>query len=130
MGIRPRTFNGHELENGAANQAGVVVAVDDWVRRSPRFVGWDSRPAPKVQPWRWLPPHPITAKVINVARVGEQYCVGVQVGRDNYSGTFDRLKFGEHRPQTGWYCDGWLDLAYHGDPGFRAGQSFPLWDYM
>jgi hypothetical protein len=70
----------------------------------------------------------ITAKVISVARVGEQYFVGVQVGRDNYSGTFDGLNFGEDKPQAGWYLYGWLDLAYHRDPGFRAGQSFPLWD--
>ena len=70
----------------------------------------------------------ITAKVISVARVSEQYFVGVQVGRDNYSGTFDGLNFGEDKPQTGWYLFGWLDLAYHGDPGSTAGQSFPLWD--
>ena len=70
----------------------------------------------------------ITAKVMSVAKVGEQYFVGVQVGRDNYSGTFDGLNFGEDKPQAGWYLYGWLDLAYHRDPCFRAGQSFPLWD--
>jgi hypothetical protein len=82
---------------------------------------------PENQIKRWHKMTPITAKVRNVVRVGEQYFVGVQVGRDNYSGPFDGLNFGESKPQTGWYLYGWLDLAYHGDPGFRAGQSFPLW---
>jgi hypothetical protein len=69
---------------------------------------------------------PITAKVINIARVGEQYFVGVQVGCDSYPGTFDGLNFGKDKPQTGWYLYGWLDLAYHGDPGFRAGQMLVI----
>jgi hypothetical protein len=33
----------------------------------------------------------ITAKVINIAKVGEQYFVAVQVGHNNYSGTFEGL---------------------------------------
>jgi hypothetical protein len=67
---------------------------------------------------------PITAKVINVARVGEQYFVGVHVGRDNYSGTFDGLNFGEGKPRTGWYLYGWLDLAYQEIPALERGSRF------
>jgi len=44
-----------------------------------------------------------------------------------YNGTFDRLTFGENKPQLGSYRNGWLDLSYHQNPGLKAGQSFPLW---
>jgi hypothetical protein len=44
-----------------------------------------------------------------------------------YIGTFDRLIFGENKPQLGSYRNGWLDLSYHQNPGLKAGQSFPLW---
>jgi hypothetical protein len=39
----------------------------------------------------------------------------------------NRLTFGENKPQLGSYRNGWLDLSYHQNPGFKAGQSFPLW---
>ena len=69
----------------------------------------------------------ISAKVVQVDRLGSQYLVTVQVARAKYSGTFDRLSFGENKPNLGSYRSGWLDLAYEQNPGLKAGQSFPLW---
>jgi hypothetical protein len=69
----------------------------------------------------------ISAKVLHVGRFGNQYLVTVQVKRANYSGTFDRLKFGATKPHLGSYRSGWLDLAYEQNPCLKAGQPFPLW---
>jgi hypothetical protein len=69
----------------------------------------------------------LPAKVLNVDKLGNQYLVTVQVDREKYAGTFDRLSFGEIKPHLGSYRSGWLDLAYQRDPGLKAGQSFPLW---
>jgi hypothetical protein len=69
----------------------------------------------------------ISAKVLHVDRLGNQYLVTVQVAHAKYSGTFDRLSFGENKPHLGSYRSGWLDLAYEQNPGLKAGQSFPLW---
>ena len=33
----------------------------------------------------------------------------------------------ESKPDLGWYHYGWLELVYHRDLGFSAGQPFPLW---
>ena len=70
---------------------------------------------------------PIRAQVLNVDRLGDQFLITVRVGREKYNGTFDRLTFGENKPQLGSYRNGWLDLTYHQNPGLKAGQSFPLW---
>jgi hypothetical protein len=70
---------------------------------------------------------PIRAKVLNVDRLGDQFLITVRVGREKYNGTFDRLTFGENKPQLGSYRNGWLDLSYHQNPHLKAGQSFPLW---
>ena len=70
---------------------------------------------------------PIRAKVLNVDRLGDQFLITVRVGREKYNGTFDRLTFGENKPQLGSYRNGWLDLTYHQNPGLKAGESFPLW---
>ena len=70
---------------------------------------------------------PIRAKVLNVDRLGDQFLITVRIGREKYNGTFDRLTFGENKPQLGSYRNGWLDLTYHENPGLKAGQSFPLW---
>jgi hypothetical protein len=69
----------------------------------------------------------ISAKVLNVGKLGNQYLVTVQVGREKYAGTFDGLNFGENKPHLGCYRNGWLDLAYHQNPNLKTGQSFPLW---
>ena len=39
----------------------------------------------------------IPAKVLNIDRLGD-----VQVGRGKYNDTFDRLTFGENKPQLGF----------------------------
>jgi hypothetical protein len=69
----------------------------------------------------------ISAKVLQVDRLGSQYLVTVIVAREKYSGTFDRLSFGENKPHLGSFRSGWLDLAYERNPGLKAGESFPLW---
>ena len=69
----------------------------------------------------------ISAKVLQVDRLGNQYLVTVMVARDKYSGTFDRLNFGENKPHLGSFRSGWLDLAYEQNPDLKAGESFPLW---
>ena len=70
---------------------------------------------------------PIRAKVLNVDRLGDQFLITVRVGREKYNGTFDRLTFGENKPQLGSYRNGWLELVYHQNPRLKAGRSFPLW---
>ena len=69
----------------------------------------------------------ISAKVLNVHKLYNQYLETVQVGRDNFAGKFDRLQFGENKPRFGWYRYGRLDLIFLHDPYLDAGQEFPLW---
>jgi hypothetical protein len=69
----------------------------------------------------------ISARVLNVDRLGGQYLVTIQVPREKYNATFDRLTFGANKPHLGSYRSGWLDLAYEKNPGLKPGQSFPLW---
>jgi|SRR5580698_8456533 hypothetical protein len=45
----------------------------------------------------------IPAKVLNVHKLYNEYLVTVQVGRENYRGTFEGLQFGENKPRFGWY---------------------------
>ena len=68
----------------------------------------------------------LSAKVLIVDRLGDQYLITVQVS-EKHPSTFDGLTFGDNRPSFGSYRYGWLDLVYHQDPGLQAGQSFPLW---
>jgi hypothetical protein len=69
----------------------------------------------------------LPAKVLIVDRLGDQYLITVQVRPEEKPCNFDGLIFGENKPSFGSYRYGWLDLAYHQDPGLKAGQSFPLW---
>jgi hypothetical protein len=69
---------------------------------------------------------PVLATVQNVERQGHGYFITVLVGCEEYSGTFDMLAF-ENKPDLGWYREGCLDLVYHRDLNFKAGDSFPLW---
>ena len=41
---------------------------------------------------------PVPAKILSVDKLGDQYLLTVQVGREKYKGTFDRLNFGENKP--------------------------------
>ena len=70
---------------------------------------------------------PIPATVVNVDMLGDQYLITVRVGREKDSDSFDKLSFGENKPDLGWYHYGWLDLVYHQDPDLKLGQLFPLW---
>ena len=69
----------------------------------------------------------LLATVLNVDKQGSEYFVTVEVGRENYRGTFDQLNFGKNKPHHGWYDYGWLELVYHRDPALKAGQAFALW---
>jgi hypothetical protein len=69
---------------------------------------------------------PIPATVLNVDKQGGEYLITVQVQSGACPGAFDQLGF-EIKPDLGWYHYDWLDLIYHRDPGFKAGQAFPLW---
>jgi hypothetical protein len=68
----------------------------------------------------------LSAKVLIVDRLGDQYLITVQVSA-KHPCTFEGLTFGDNRPHFGSYRYGWLDLVYHQDPDLQAGQSFPLW---
>ena len=69
---------------------------------------------------------PIIATMQNIDRQGGEHFITVQVERGIYLGSFDKLHF-ENSPDLGWYHEGRLDLVYHRDLGFKAGESFPLW---
>ena len=69
----------------------------------------------------------LTAKVLIVDRLGNQYLITVRVQLDIYPCTSDGLSFGENKPHLCSYRNRWLDLVYHQVPGLKAGQSFPLW---
>jgi hypothetical protein len=69
---------------------------------------------------------PINATIQNVDRRGGEHFITVLVERGIYLGSFDKLHF-ESSPDLGWYDDGRLDLVYHRDLGFKAGDPFPLW---
>ena len=64
---------------------------------------------------------PIRAKVLNVDRLGS-ISHNRSGRREKYNGTFDRLTFGENKPQLGSYRNGWLDLTYHQNPGLKRTQ--------
>jgi hypothetical protein len=68
----------------------------------------------------------LPAKILIVDRLVDQYLITVKVC-ENQRCKFDKLNFGEKKPDLASYRNGWLDLAYHENPNFKAGQSFPLW---
>ena len=70
---------------------------------------------------------PIPAEVVAAEKQGLHYQVIVQIGIPKYRGSFNTLVFGEKKPYRGSLKEGWLELLYHQDPGFRPGESFPLW---
>jgi hypothetical protein len=70
---------------------------------------------------------PIPAKVVNIDRLADDYLITVRVMSEKDAGAFDRLSFGENKPDLGWYHYGWLDVVYRQDPDLKLGQSFPLW---
>ena len=68
----------------------------------------------------------LPAKVLVVDRLADQYLITVKV-RENHRCTFEKLNFGENKPDLGSYRNGWLDLAYRQNPNLKTGQSFPVW---
>ena len=68
----------------------------------------------------------LPAKVLIVDRLADQYLITVKVC-ENQRCKFDKLNFGEKKPDLASYRNGWLDLAYQENPNLKAGQSFPLW---
>ena len=70
---------------------------------------------------------PIPATVVNVDMLGDQYLITVRVGREKDADSFDKLSFGDNKPDLGWYHYGWLDVIYRQNPGLKAGELFPLW---
>jgi len=69
----------------------------------------------------------VPAMVLAVGKLADQYHVVVRIGRAKYRGSFNTFVFGENKPHVGSYHSGRLDLFYFGYPGFKVGQSFPLW---
>ncbi len=69
---------------------------------------------------------PISARVLAVDKLYNEYLVTVRLGDEKYSGSFAKLGF-HSRPDFGWYEHGWLELVYRRNPGLLSGQSFPLW---
>ncbi len=69
----------------------------------------------------------IPAEVIAVDRKSDQFHVIVRIALSTYRGSFDTLVFGASKPLFGSCHDGRLDLIYPEDPGFQAGEEFPLW---
>jgi hypothetical protein len=71
---------------------------------------------------------PIPAKVLAVDKQSHQYHVLVQLDIEKYLGPFHALRFaGISRPFRGKCHSGQLDLFYDRNPGFKEGESFPLW---
>jgi hypothetical protein len=68
----------------------------------------------------------LPAKVLIVDRLVDLYLITVKVC-ENQRCKFDKLNFGEKKPDLASYRNGWLDLAYHENPNLKTGQSFPLW---
>lgn len=69
----------------------------------------------------------IPAKVVAVGKQADKHRIVVRIVLRRYRGSFNTLKFGENKPLMGSFHDGRLDLIYYRDPGFKEGQSFPLW---
>ena len=62
----------------------------------------------------------LPAKVLIVDRLADQYLITVKVC-ENQRCKFDKLNFGEKKPDLASYRNGWLDLAYHENPNLKAG---------
>jgi tRNA(Ile2) C34 agmatinyltransferase TiaS len=69
----------------------------------------------------------VPATVILTDKQGDCYRVLIHIKSRRFRGAFNNLHFGENIPATGSYADGNLELGYYQDPGFKAGDSFPLW---
>jgi hypothetical protein len=72
---------------------------------------------------------PINAKVTSAAKDGDQYRLIVDLVPSEFLGPFERLRF-RTNPYSGSFSSSpagnWLTLNYRKDPGFKAGDKFPL----
>jgi hypothetical protein len=71
----------------------------------------------------------IQAKVASNEKEGDQYRLIVDLVSSEFLGPFERLRF-KKNPYCGSFSTSltgsWLTLTYRKDPGFKAGDSFPL----
>ena len=72
---------------------------------------------------------PIHAKVASTEKYGDQYRLIVDLVQSEFLGPFERLRF-KRNPYCGSFSASlsrnWLTLTYRKDPGFKAGDTFPL----
>ena len=72
---------------------------------------------------------PIHAKVASTEKYGDQYRLIVDLVSSEFLGPFERLRF-KRNPYCGSFSTSlsrnWLTLTYRKDPGFKAGDTFPL----
>src|SRR5258708_15660772 len=73
---------------------------------------------------------PIHATVPSADRFRDQYRLIIQLVPSEFLGPFERLRF-KKNPYCGSFGTSvdksWLTLDYRKDPGFKAGEAFPLW---
>jgi hypothetical protein len=71
----------------------------------------------------------IQAKVASAKKEGDQYRLIVDLVSSEFLGPFERLRF-KRDPYCGSFSSSltgnWLTLTYRKDPGFKAGDIFPL----
>jgi hypothetical protein len=71
----------------------------------------------------------IQAKVASTEKKGDQFRLIVDLVSSEFLGPFERLRF-KKNPYCGSFSTSltgtWLTLTYRKDPGFKAGDSFPL----
>jgi hypothetical protein len=71
----------------------------------------------------------IQAKVASTEKEGDRYRLIVDLVSSEFLGPFERLRF-KKNPYCGSFSSSltasWLTLTYRKDPGFKAGDSFPL----
>jgi hypothetical protein len=72
----------------------------------------------------------IHAKVLSSEKFREQYRLIIELVPSEFLGPFERLRF-KKNPYSGSFGtsvkESWLTLDYRKDPGFKAGEAFPLW---
>lgn len=72
---------------------------------------------------------PIHAKVASTEKYGDEYRLIVDLVPSEFLGPFERLRF-KRNPYCGSFSmslsRNWLTLTYRKDPGFKAGDIFPL----
>jgi hypothetical protein len=71
----------------------------------------------------------IQGKVASAEKEGDQYRLIVDLVSSEFLGPFERLRF-KRDPYCGSFSSSltgnWLTLTYRKDPGFKAGDIFPL----